>query len=1224
MRKNVLRSITALLISLTVLLGSIPLSAAPADAETAPGQGEPAAELPVATDILVTMPNTDEPGNVPSAPQEGIPGDGGIPGLPVDPGAAGDLPGDIGGDVPGDIGGDLPGDIGGDIGGLDPDGVTDTERPMFAVQWDNLPMYSGYIGVYQWSIVLENGGYYIYAVTNMYESASFTITYDDGSEELLRYEASTQPTVLDSLWNTIPGAYVQSYVENNTRYAEIYLPQSFFDDILFTISCGQSVESFDITDSYGSPAMFDLMGGIMSGVTTLEEPAMGTLADEAESAFASSVCSGSNWAVVYKNGYYNLYLKGNQWSCGGGFYWMRSDYSGANIQVSNANNNETLYVNGLAVPRGNYINHSGTVYALYSIPESAIPSGSYFNGVLVEDIKSAGSGSGSDTGSESPDDPETPADGKSAIDSLATIQTGSNNGRYGVILKDDGYHFYLVNPNWENPGFRTVSTKDSSENWLNLGSPISTFEENGTAYREYVISKNSLPAEFDLYWATNNNSKINCESIEGYTKPSEDENPAADAPYPDIAKAVTTEIDWNNGIIRVVEKFDNNDSYSKWSIIKEGDSYCIVVMEKPTWNAPYLNIKYSDGTDDFISADINNKTVSSKWDNPAMGKESTLQTNVVDNVRYTEIRVPADTFRSKDFTINLNNGTSISSSEITDSNGVIPEPEPELNYPDVDSAITPHINWNSEGVAVHEVNSDNINKWSVVREGNYYYFLFNGSPYSLPSVKVTYNGDAQMCPGPITAGASSGALATGQGYVILDSDTNSANDKFNKSKYTEMRIPASFFESADFTLECGGFTISNSDITDVNGNYVAPYDYLLDNAATAPYTGISIDGNLSDWDGVPKSPIDDGNTNAITVEKTAVVWDGDYVYIYLTSRSPNMNAVCCAGSHGNGQYAITTDLGRMLLVQPTINESTGEIGIAGVDGAQIAVNKLPEAEKQTPYEWEIAIPTSQLPEYIDTISFGMYIPESDMQTPIHGVTNRQGTDTSGKIFNGIVIDGAYDDWKYYPHTLIQYATAGTGEHVVDANGALYNNGGQYIYGHAESVMPQHYTGDAWEVGKFNLSINDMVYDQNIDFQSRMVYEDPITHELTFDPQQIMQTQEYYQPYHYYIIDTSFNINPDTIHSLDDLRATGILYGDGYITRTPGSYDIEFEVDVEKLAAKAGMDPNDIKTINAQFIRLGDQWVTTAGTSTGAVFGLILCLATVSGTYFFKKRKTMGK
>lgn len=39
--------------------------------------------------------------------------------------------------------------------------------------------------------------------------------------------------------------------------------------------------------------------------------------------------------------------------------------------------------------------------------------------------------------------------------------------------------------------------------------------------------------------------------------------------------------------------------------------------------------------------------------------------------------------------------------------------------------------------------------------------------------------------------------------------------------------------------------------------------------------------------------------------------------------------------------------------------------------------------------------------------------------------------------------------------------------------------------------------------------------------------------------------------------------------------------------------------------------------------LGSQWVTAAGTSTGAVVGIFLCFAAVSGKYLFKKKKLWG-
>lgn len=50
-------------------------------------------------------------------------------------------------------------------------------------------------------------------------------------------------------------------------------------------------------------------------------------------------------------------------------------------------------------------------------------------------------------------------------------------------------------------------------------------------------------------------------------------------------------------------------------------------------------------------------------------------------------------------------------------------------------------------------------------------------------------------------------------------------------------------------------------------------------------------------------------------------------------------------------------------------------------------------------------------------------------------------------------------------------------------------------------------------------------------------------------------------------------------------------------------ECEFYLDLEKVADKLGCDASDFKQIDAQFGRLGQQWITTAGASSGAWLGL---------------------
>lgn len=119
------------------------------------------------------------------------------------------------------------------------------------------------------------------------------------------------------------------------------------------------------------------------------------------------------------------------------------------------------------------------------------------------------------------------------------------------------------------------------------------------------------------------------------------------------------------------------------------------------------------------------------------------------------------------------------------------------------------------------------------------------------------------------------------------------------------------------------------------------------------YAGIAIDGDFSDWDAVAKAETD-ATVGWGHVNRMAMVWDGDWVYLYLESVDSNPASMTGAGPSGNGKYAITTDLGNQTLV----DLSQAPNRVLGIDGATIAANSTTWG--QPPYRWEVAIPASAL------------------------------------------------------------------------------------------------------------------------------------------------------------------------------------------------------------------------------------------------------------------------
>lgn len=401
----------------------------------------------------------------------------------------------------------------------------------------------------------------------------------------------------------------------------------------------------------------------------------------------------------------------------------------------------------------------------------------------------------------------------------------------------------------------------------------------------------------------------------------------------------------------------------------------------------------------------------------------------------------------------------------------------------------------------------------------------------------------------------------------------------------EASIPMDFFASSDFTITFAGTSVALSDIEVLEG---------VDTGEEEPdlvYNGITIDGSFKDWDAVTK--YDAGCPNEehkYCIEKTAMVFDGDYVYIYI--KDGNAGSAFGAGSHSNGRYSIKTDLGNELVFQ-----LTQDGGISGVENAEcIHVGK----------QWEIAIPKADLPAYNNTLSFGLYLTDPFV-TDVYNLDGSTGKDTNIDI----AYDGLYGDWNNYPHTTIEYATAGTQQDRTDAKGALYCVGST-LYGHVVTTMPEHLA----EAGGEFMNAVTILFNNNWSqvFYPRMetVAEDGSINWNT--PKGGMADGTY----EFYLFSTDAWHNSPSIYDANDMDK---WYGKMIVTIKDGKDECEFYLNLEKVAEKLNCDASDFKRIDAQFGRLGQQWITTAGASSGAWLGLILCVGVTAGVLVRQKKKS---
>lgn len=448
------------------------------------------------------------------------------------------------------------------------------------------------------------------------------------------------------------------------------------------------------------------------------------------------------------------------------------------------------------------------------------------------------------------------------------------------------------------------------------------------------------------------------------------------------------------------------------------------------------------------------------------------------------------------------------------------------------------------------------------------------------------------------------------------------------TRHSEIFIPKSALPDSD-----EGY------IVQVSGDAIL-FDFSVDalSDADAVYDGITIDGKFSDWAAVPKTEADNdppAHNPFHTSVDMAVVWDGDYVYIYFGYVDGNANGLSSYGPLGSGQFSIVTDLGRTMLIRPNINPASKTAVVDGVDGAFIAIDSYDWAPRG--HKAELAIPTSALPEYLESFSFGYY-----MEPPIiTDIVNMQDTPGGVDPFkSNVVIDGKYNDWVGYPHALIEYDDPGIQHSKVDGEGALWSNDG-WLYGHVVTEHPDHLA----EQGSCFLAAIEIA------FNGDRAYKD-YPNKGNFYPRILAIHEDgtvidYYKTlneghstpngtYTYYIFDTRTDPvwqfgHTDENGVWHDATAADLIenaFGTMKVTVTGTRDEAEFQMDLKKVAAYIEQDADTaFKTIDIHWGRIGPQWITTAGTPTGPILGVALLVGAVGVPMCYtasKKRRQSKK
>lgn len=482
-------------------------------------------------------------------------------------------------------------------------------------------------------------------------------------------------------------------------------------------------------------------------------------------------------------------------------------------------------------------------------------------------------------------------------------------------------------------------------------------------------------------------------------------------------------------------------------------------------------------------------------------------------------------------------------------------------------------------VSMQTSSDDRVEKWAVAQDEEYVYFYVQqngGNAYGLPITDTKFDINYENKSNQIRFTYMMQQFKDAY-YGDISGTKKAYAPSQEANKYEiEFAIPQRFFEEEEYTISYCGSSINSSDIIEVK-NIAQP------EPTEAVYNGIKIDGTFTDWDAVAKTTVENG-----AMRETAVVFDGDFVYIYIKEISDGSAA--WSGESSNGKYTIYTDLGRHTTFK--LNKDS----IEGIEGARMVHSN---------YQYEIEIPASAVKQYKETISFGYYMQEEMLVKDVANLQNDSNTDE--KKFSGITYDGTYTDWDYYPHQLIQYSTSGgVGE---DAEAALYVDD-TILYGHVLSTLhmnerefqPFTIRINEQEETSINFRLVTVDRDGNIDMNAKLEGLDAGTYE-------------------FYLWDLN---SGSTVGNINDVGAP--VYGRMYLTvrktadGTALSDEVEYQVDLEKLAEHFQMDASDMKMIQAQYINIGYEWISIAGTSTGAVMGISLCGLTVLAVLLYRKKK----
>ena len=109
------------------------------------------------------------------------------------------------------------------------------------------------------------------------------------------------------------------------------------------------------------------------------------------------------------------------------------------------------------------------------------------------------------------------------------------------------------------------------------------------------------------------------------------------------------------------------------------------------------------------------------------------------------------------------------------------------------------------------------------------------------------------------------------------------------------------------------------------------------------------------------------------------------------------------------------------------------------------------------------------------------------------------------------------------------------------------------------------------------------------------------------------------------MDARMEFDRNLITNVSQLAEHEQFFGRMFVTVSDTNDEIEFFIDLEQVAkylsyySGTTIEASDFQLIEAQFGRIGQEIISTAGTSSGPAMGIAVCIAVVAVAYFKKRR-----